>query len=94
MHKTNTVDYAVVYDGEIWLELDDAKTVISRKAMSSSRRYSARMAKQRYSAGDHVVLFERRERVSQATLGFARRSKHSGWCIVTFIGSDRQNATQ
>jgi hypothetical protein len=27
MHKTNTVDYVVVYDGEIWLELDDTKTV-------------------------------------------------------------------
>jgi mannose-6-phosphate isomerase-like protein (cupin superfamily) len=27
MHRTNTVDYAVVYDGEIWLELDDAKTI-------------------------------------------------------------------
>src|ERR1700746_1815154 len=27
MHKTNTVDYAVVYDGEIWLEHDDAKTI-------------------------------------------------------------------
>jgi mannose-6-phosphate isomerase-like protein (cupin superfamily) len=27
MHTTNTVDYAVVYEGEIWLELDDAKTV-------------------------------------------------------------------
>src|SRR5580765_6834168 len=27
MHKTNTVDYAVVYDGEIWLELDNAKTI-------------------------------------------------------------------
>jgi hypothetical protein len=27
MHRTNTVDYALVYDGEIWLELDDAKTV-------------------------------------------------------------------
>ena len=27
MHKTNTVDYAVLYEGEIWLELDDAKTV-------------------------------------------------------------------
>src|SRR6266852_7457941 len=27
MHQTNTVDYAVVYEGEIWLELDDAKTV-------------------------------------------------------------------
>ena len=27
MHKTHTVDYAVVYDGEIWLELDDGKTI-------------------------------------------------------------------
>jgi len=27
MHKTNTVDYSVVYDGEIWLELDDGETV-------------------------------------------------------------------
>ena len=27
MHKTNTVDYAVVYDGEIWLELDEGKTI-------------------------------------------------------------------
>jgi mannose-6-phosphate isomerase-like protein (cupin superfamily) len=27
MHRTNTVDYAVVYEGEIWLELDDARTV-------------------------------------------------------------------
>ena len=27
MHKTNTVDYSLVYDGEIWLELDDAKTI-------------------------------------------------------------------
>jgi hypothetical protein len=27
MHKTNTVDYAVVYDGEIWLELDDRETL-------------------------------------------------------------------
>jgi hypothetical protein len=37
MHKTNTVDYAVVYDGEIWLELDDGKQFISRRAISSSR---------------------------------------------------------
>src|SRR6202040_1413525 len=27
MHKTNTVDYAVVYAREIWVELDDAKTI-------------------------------------------------------------------
>jgi hypothetical protein len=27
MHRTNTVDYAVVYEGEIWLELDDARTI-------------------------------------------------------------------
>jgi hypothetical protein len=25
MHKTNTVDYAVVYEGDIWMELDDAE---------------------------------------------------------------------
>jgi hypothetical protein len=31
MHRTNTVDYALVYDGEIWLELDDAKTVHLKK---------------------------------------------------------------
>jgi mannose-6-phosphate isomerase-like protein (cupin superfamily) len=27
MHKTNTVDYAVVYDGEIWMELDEGETL-------------------------------------------------------------------
>jgi mannose-6-phosphate isomerase-like protein (cupin superfamily) len=27
MHKTSTVDYAVVYDGEMWLELDDGETL-------------------------------------------------------------------
>src|SRR5580693_8991990 len=27
MHKTNTVDYSVVYDGEIWMELDDSETL-------------------------------------------------------------------
>jgi mannose-6-phosphate isomerase-like protein (cupin superfamily) len=27
MHKTNTFDYAVVYDGEMWLELDNGETL-------------------------------------------------------------------
>ena len=27
MHTTPTIDYGVVMDGEIWLELDDGKTV-------------------------------------------------------------------
>jgi mannose-6-phosphate isomerase-like protein (cupin superfamily) len=27
MHKTNTVDYALVYAGEIWMELDDGETL-------------------------------------------------------------------
>ena len=27
MHKTNTVDDSIVYDGEIWMELDDGETV-------------------------------------------------------------------
>jgi mannose-6-phosphate isomerase-like protein (cupin superfamily) len=31
MHKTNTVDYAVVYDGEIWMELDDGQTVYLKR---------------------------------------------------------------
>jgi len=31
MHKTNTVDYAVVYDGEIWLELDNRETIHLRR---------------------------------------------------------------
>jgi quercetin dioxygenase-like cupin family protein len=31
MYKTTTVDYAVVFEGEIWLELDDAKTIHLKK---------------------------------------------------------------
>jgi mannose-6-phosphate isomerase-like protein (cupin superfamily) len=31
MHKTRTVDYSVVYDGEIWLELDDGETLHLRR---------------------------------------------------------------
>jgi hypothetical protein len=31
VHKTNTVDYAVVYDGEIWLELDNNQTLHLRR---------------------------------------------------------------
>ncbi len=31
MHKTNTVDYAIVFDGDMWLELDDAKTIHLKK---------------------------------------------------------------
>jgi len=27
IHKTNTVDYAVVHEGEIWLELDNSETL-------------------------------------------------------------------
>jgi quercetin dioxygenase-like cupin family protein len=27
MHTTPTVDYGIVLDGEIWLELDDDKTI-------------------------------------------------------------------
>jgi mannose-6-phosphate isomerase-like protein (cupin superfamily) len=31
MHKTNTVDYAIVYDGEIWMELDNGETLHLRR---------------------------------------------------------------
>jgi hypothetical protein len=31
MHKTNTVDYAIVYYGEIWMELDNCETLHLRR---------------------------------------------------------------
>ena len=31
MHKTNTVDFAVVYEGEIWLELDNSEALHLRR---------------------------------------------------------------
>lgn len=31
MHTTPTVDYAIVLEGEIWLELDDGKTTLLRQ---------------------------------------------------------------
>jgi quercetin dioxygenase-like cupin family protein len=29
MHATSTIDYALILEGELWLELDDGKTVHS-----------------------------------------------------------------
>src|SRR5258707_5224721 len=37
MHKTNTVDYAVVFEGEVCFELDDGKTVHLECVMWSCR---------------------------------------------------------
>ena len=37
MHKTNTVDYAIVYEGEIWLELMTPKPFTSSAATSSCK---------------------------------------------------------
>ena len=31
MHTTDTIDYGIVLDGEIWLELDDGQTQHLRK---------------------------------------------------------------
>jgi hypothetical protein len=31
MHTTDTIDYVVVLDGEVWLELDDGKEVLLKK---------------------------------------------------------------
>jgi hypothetical protein len=31
MHSTDTVDYIVVLDGEVWLELDDGKEVFLKQ---------------------------------------------------------------
>jgi len=51
MHKTNTVDYAVVHDGEIWLELDDGETLhLQRGDMVVQMRTRPRVAEQRHKA--------------------------------------------
>ena len=63
MHKTNTVDCAVVYEGEIWLELDDVKTTQSGRRRRA-KRYAPRVAKQRHEACHDVVLSEWREGVT------------------------------
>jgi hypothetical protein len=78
MHKTNTVDYAVVFEGEIWLELDERKTVHLKKG---GEWYSARMAKPRNNAGDDVVFSKRSEKLSNAAFGLrsqAEKRSYSG----------------
>ena len=46
MHKTNTVDYSVVYDGEIWLELDDGETrAFEARRRGRAKRYAPCVAK-------------------------------------------------
>jgi hypothetical protein len=67
MHKTNTVDYAVVYDGEIWLERQDCSSQEGR--CRRPEWYSARMAKQKHRAGDDVVLSKRCKGVTATRWG-------------------------
>ncbi|WP_313805536.1 cupin domain-containing protein [Sphingobium sp.] len=43
MHRTPTIDYGVVLDGEIWLELDDEETVHLRQ-FDTFVQYGARHA--------------------------------------------------
>jgi quercetin dioxygenase-like cupin family protein len=62
MHKTNTVDYSVVYDGEMWLALDDGETVhLKRGDVVVQKRYAPRMAKQRHQARHNAVFPKWRE---------------------------------
>jgi hypothetical protein len=37
MHVTDTVHYAIVLDGDVWLELDDGKEIVSSRTISSFR---------------------------------------------------------
>jgi hypothetical protein len=57
MHKTNTVDYSMVVDGEVWLEVDDRETVHLRKGDCSCAKWDPpRLEKQRFKSCDDVVL--------------------------------------
>ena len=65
MHTTDSIDYGVLLEGEIHLELDDGAT---KKAGTARRgdpeRHSPRLAQQERQAGDHAV----RPRGGQAPL--------------------------
>jgi mannose-6-phosphate isomerase-like protein (cupin superfamily) len=90
MHKTNTVDNAVVYDGEIRLELDDAKTVHLKKGDVVVQNGTRHGWRNKGTAPVTMLFF-----LNGAKQWFLLASrKHSEWCIVTFIGGDRQNTTQ
>src|SRR5712671_4723436 len=65
MHKTNTVDYAVVFDGEIWLELDDGKTIPQARRRGCAKRDPTRMAEQRCKARHYALFPEWRNGVTR-----------------------------
>jgi hypothetical protein len=60
MHKTNTVHYAVVYEGEMWLELDNGETLhLKRWRRGCTKRDAARLAEYRRTARYDAVFLER-----------------------------------
>ena len=88
MHQTNTVDYSVVYDGEIWLELDDGETVHLKRGdvvVQNGTRHTWRnkgtepvlsFPERRKKANDQKTRRQdrRRHRPEQKGLGWLRQS--------------------
>ncbi len=66
MHRTNTVDYSIGWEGEMWLELDNGKTIHLERGdivVQNGTRHAWRNK-----GTDNVVLPERRQRVKESQL--------------------------
>jgi len=59
MHKTNTVDYAVVYDGEMAGVGRRRDSAFEPRRRRRAKRYAPRMAKQRHQARHNALFLER-----------------------------------
>ena len=61
MHKTNTVDYAVVYDGEMWLGWTTERLCILTEATWWCKTVRVTHGEQRHQAGHDAFFLERRK---------------------------------
>ena len=68
MHATDTVDYGIVLDGEIWLELDDGRQTCLRKhdvVVQNGTRHAWRNKSERAATLAFVLIGARRNGVTE-----------------------------
>ena len=69
MHTTDTVDYGIVLDGEVWLELDDGKADPSAAARRCrTKRHASCLAQQDPEAGEDGIRADRRQSNARSVL--------------------------
>ena len=58
MHTTATIDFEVVLEGEVWLELDDGAEVhLQRRRHGRAERHSPRVAQPRHRRSARLAVF-------------------------------------